>query len=61
MSHPYNGHCVCLRCIKERARCTAQSVSDSRNVKSKHIRTQRWTPEPDPLDQGDNLGESPDY
>jgi hypothetical protein len=60
MSHHYNVNCVCSRCIKERARRTAQSVNDPRNVKPTRTRIQRWKPATDPIDQGDNLGESPD-
>lgn len=61
MSHSFDksANCQCARCIRERARRSAQRggvVAPTRKRVAKQ--KPRYI---DPLDQGDNLGESPDY
>jgi hypothetical protein len=66
--HSYLLGCPCKRCVKELARRTAQATASGppRNSRRRSRPrpdqvTARFIPDSDPLDQGDNLGESPDY
>lgn len=62
MSHPYDkiADCQCSRCSRERTRRAKQADNSVRKTwhttRAKTARS-RYV---DPLDQGDNLGESPD-
>lgn len=66
MSHPFvkASNCNCNRCTKERARREHQSTESKasvifkRPIKTPRLRRAVYI---DPIDQGDNLGESPDY
>lgn len=67
--HPYQVTCSCKRCVREAARRGRQAVASAlKSYKApKNARRRSRADSPataryiDPLDQGDNLGESPDY
>lgn len=67
MSHPFDklGTCQCERCHRERMRRAAQSIASYNQRpklrKPKRAAVKRAERYVDPLDQGDNLGESNDF